>query len=103
MNELLASWGLWCRVGLGRPRVTSVKFGDGAVGDDFNEQDMKRLDGLIASLGKPTAKFVENVYRFEWPVKVSACKAGFKLEKTAAGELLSGVIKKLEIAWAQKG
>lgn len=102
MNELLERWGLWCRVGLGRPRVTSVRYGDGAVGEDFNEADMSRLDRLIAGLGKPTAQLVEGVYRFEWPAKDAANRAGFKLESTAARELLNRAIKRLEVGWAQK-
>lgn len=102
MNELLERWGLWCRVGLGRPRVTSVKYEDSAVGEDFNEAEMGKLDGLIGSLGKPTAQFIEGVYRFEWPAKQAANRAGFKLEATAARDLLNRVLKRLEVGWNEK-
>lgn len=100
MNELIEDWGLWCRVGLGRPRVVAVEYNGGARGVDFNELQMARLDDLIAALGKPTSELIKGVYQREWSVKDAANQAGFKVEATAARELLNGAIKRLERAWS---
>ena len=101
MNGLLERWGLWCRVGLGRPRLTSVHYGDGAVGEDFNEDEMRRLDRLIGSLGEPTARFVEYVYRYEWSARDAANAAGFKLGATSARDLLTRVLRRLDVCWSK--
>jgi DNA-directed RNA polymerase specialized sigma24 family protein len=103
MNEILERWGLWCRVGLGRPRVTSVKYEDGAVGEDFDEEAMLRLDALISSLGEPTAKFIEYVYSYEWPLKEAANKAGFRLEREAARILLTRALGRIEASMGKYG
>lgn len=96
MDDLLKVWGRWCRVGLGRPRVSSVQFELSVVSDDFDEDLMMRVDKMVAFLGKPTARFLKGVYQFEHPAKDAACRAGFKLEREGARLLLERVVGRLE-------